>query len=45
MYEPVSIYSAFVFTNDSINIREFDQKVANGANDFRIEPGWYMIND
>ena len=38
-------YSAFIFTNDSTDIKEFDRNVENGGNDFKIEPNWYMIND
>jgi hypothetical protein len=38
-------YSAIIFTNDSSAIGEFDRSVENGGNDFKIEPGWYMIND
>jgi hypothetical protein len=38
-------YSAFIFTNDSSSIDEFDRNVLNGGNDFKIESNWYMIND
>jgi hypothetical protein len=38
-------YSAFIFTNDSTRIKEFDQKVKEGAGDHNIEFNWYMIND
>jgi hypothetical protein len=32
-------YSAFVFTNNSAAIRELDEKVERGGNDFTLEPG------
>jgi len=38
-------YSAFIYTNDSTKIKEFNENVQNGGNDFKIEPGWYIIND
>lgn len=38
-------YSAFIFTTDSSKINELDINVANGGNDFLLEPNWYIIND
>jgi hypothetical protein len=38
-------YSAFIYTNDATQIKDLDDNVQNGGNDFRIEPNWYMIND
>jgi hypothetical protein len=38
-------YSAFIFTNDSFDIRKMDLKIKDSTNDFKLEPNWYMIND
>lgn len=38
-------YSAFIFTNDSSAIFNFDKNVENGGNDYKIEPNWYIISD
>jgi hypothetical protein len=38
-------YSAIVFTNDSMVIREMDENVKNEGNDFKIKQNWYAIND
>jgi len=38
-------YSAFIFSNDSSALVEFNRNVENGGNDFRIEPNWYVVND
>jgi len=38
-------YSAIIFTNNPIDIGEFESNVANGGNDYKLEEGWYAIND
>jgi len=38
-------FSAFIYTKNSSEIRELDIKVRQGANDYKIEDNWYMIND
>jgi hypothetical protein len=38
-------YSAIIFTNDSSEVKSFDENVSNGGNDFKLEPNWYIIND
>ena len=38
-------FSAFIYTKDPKEINELDAKVQQGANDYKIEENWYMIND
>lgn len=38
-------YSAIVFTNDSIVLKEMEENVQNAGNDFKIKANWYAIND
>ncbi|MCC3158239.1 hypothetical protein LJ737_13405 [Hymenobacter sp. 15J16-1T3B] len=38
-------YSAFVYTNDSSEVRNLNKKVEAGANDYKLESNWYIIND
>ncbi len=38
-------YSAIVFTIDSLVLKEMEDNVKNGGNDFKIEENWYAISD
>ncbi|GAB3838836.1 hypothetical protein GCM10028821_41050 [Hymenobacter jeollabukensis] len=38
-------YSAFVYTNDSTEVRKMDAKVKMSANDYKLETNWYIVND
>jgi hypothetical protein len=38
-------YSGFIYTNDTIDIKTFDDNVKNGGNDFKLQPNWYLIHD
>lgn len=38
-------FSAIIYTNDTSSTTYLDKKVQRGGNDFRLEEGWYAIND
>lgn len=41
----VDHYSAFIYSNDSTQIQELEEKVMRGGNDFKKEANWYFIHD
>jgi hypothetical protein len=38
-------YSGFIYTNDSTDVKTFDENVRNGGNDFKLKNNWYLIHD
>lgn len=38
-------YKAFIYTNDSREIRGLEANVENGGNDEKLEDNWYVVND
>lgn len=38
-------YSAFIYSNDSAEIKRLDEKVKTGGNEYKKETGWYFIHD
>jgi len=38
-------FSAFIFTKDTVEIKQFEGQISRKENDFKLEPNWYIIND
>jgi hypothetical protein len=38
-------YSGFIYTNDTTDMKTFDDNVKNGGNDFKLQQNWYLIRD
>jgi hypothetical protein len=40
----VDHYSAFIYTNDTTQIKKFEEKVKRGGNDLKKDKNWYFIH-
>lgn len=41
----VDHYSAIIYTTQKGLVKQFDENVKNGGNDFKLQNNWYAIND
>ena len=37
-------YAGFVYTNDSTDMRKFDEQVQDGGKDKKLQPNWYLVH-
>lgn len=38
-------YSGFIYSNDSFDLKQLNEKVINGGNDYKISENWFELNE